>query len=297
MKQGKASTTAGDAAGARALHTLFEKPVIFDDPYALGFASPRFRKLADRPILRFFVMQFIFRKIRPVAGQVLARARYAEDLLDGALGSGVRQYVIIGAGYDSFALRRPNLAGHLKLFEIDHPDTQARKLEKISQLELKPPEMVEYVAVDFERETVAEGLARSGFRTDIPTFFSWLGTTAYLSREATEGTLRAIAQYAAPGSEIVFDYMLPDKAIPKSEIRTSRHLKKFTQQRGEPLIGEIDPVELEALLEGLDWELIEDLDGSEQEARYFSGRSDGLRPWAATNFAHARTNPAHSIVK
>ncbi len=288
MEKGQASSTAGDAAGARALHTLFESPVIFDDPYAIDFASPRYRKIASNPVLRFFVMRFIFSKIRPVAGQVLARARYAEDLLQEAVRSGMQQYVIVGAGYDSFALRNPDLDGRIKLYEIDHPDTQTSKLERLQALELRSPAMVEYVPVDFERETVADGLARSGFSPDQPAFFSWLGTVPYLTPEATENTLRAIAGYAATESQIVFDYMLPEHCIPQEEMRTTRALKRFTQQRGEPLIGELIPDDLGRLLKTLGWELLEDLDVNAQTQRYFADRSDGLRPWAASSFAHAK---------
>jgi len=288
MNKGQASNGAADAAGARALHVLFEQPLVFDDPYALGFASPRFRNMADKPLLHFLIMHVLCRKMRPVSGQILARARYAEDLLDRALANGIQQYVIIGAGYDSFALRRPNLKSHLKLFELDHPLTQARKREKIAQLKLRPPEMVEYVALDFERESVAEGLARSGFNADTPAFFSWLGTVPYLTHEATAGTLSSVAQVAARGSEIVFDYMLPDSAIEKSERRNTQALKKFTQKRGELLISAMEPAELESCLDTLGWELLENINAQEQERRYFTGRRDGLRPWAASNFAHAR---------
>ena len=291
MEKGKASSTAGDAAGARALHTLFESPVVFDDPYALGFASPNYQKMANNRLLRFFVTTFVLNKIRPVAGQVLARARYAEDLLLEAIAQGMRQYVIIGAGYDSFALRNPQLDGELKIYEIDHPDTQASKREKLAELNLQPPSMVEYVPVDFEHETVADGLARSSFQPHAAGFFSWLGTVPYLTRSATENTLRALAQHSAPGSQIVFDYMLPEHLVPASEMRTTRALKKFTEYRGEPLIGEIDPAELAALLDNLGWQLLEDLEFDEQARRYFGNRSDGLRPWAASSFAHALVRP------
>ena len=287
MQKGQASSTAGDAAGARALHVLFESPVIFDDPYALDFASPRFQKIATNRLLRFFIMRFVFSRIRPVAGQVLARARYAEDLLRDAIDQGVEQYVIVGAGYDSFALRHPELEGKIRIYEIDHPDTQASKLQKLKTLGLATPSMVEYVPVDFESEAISDGLARSNFRTDAPAFFSWLGTVPYLSQEAVESTLRAIAGEAAPGSQIVFDYMLPEHRIPSGELRTTRALRRFTEQRGEPLIGEIDPAELPDLLARLGWTLQQDLGLEAQPQRYFQNRTDGLRPWAASNFAHA----------
>ncbi|MEM1112119.1 MAG: SAM-dependent methyltransferase [Pseudomonadota bacterium] len=287
MQKGKASTTAGDAAGARALHTLFEQPVILDDPFALDFASPNFRRIANNRLLRFFVMRFIFSKIRPVAGQVLARARYAEDLLHEAVAQGMAQYVIVGAGYDSFALRNPSLENQINIYEIDHPDTQASKRQKFEALGLETPDMVEYAPVDFEVETVADGLARSGFASDQPAFFSWLGTVPYLTRPATESTLSAIARFSAPGSRIVFDYLLPEYCIPQEELKTTKALKKFTEQRGEPLIGELVPQELPAFLESLGWRLEADLDVEAQAQRYFTDRDDGLRPWAASRFAYA----------
>jgi O-methyltransferase involved in polyketide biosynthesis len=137
---------------------------------------------------------------------------------------------------------------------------------------------------------VADALAGSGFRADKPAFFAWLGTTMYLSRSATLGTLEAIARLAAPRSEVVFDYLVPDEVLSSSDRQVVARLKRFTARRGEPLIGEFHPAELDEVLGAIGLELIENLSGTEQEKRYFADRADGFKPLAASFFARARVS-------
>jgi len=138
---------------------------------------------------------------------VIIRSRYAEDALKAAAQRGTRQYVLIGAGFDSFVLRRPAFANGLEIFEIDHPATQALKIERIRTCGITLPASVHFIAADLAHETLASALARSSFRSDEPAFFSWLGVTVYLTREANMATLRAVAASSAAGSELVFTYV------------------------------------------------------------------------------------------
>src|SRR6185437_16545034 len=135
---------------------------------------------------------------------VIIRSRYAEDALKAAAQRGTRQYVLIGAGFDSFVLRRPAFANGIEIFEIDHPATQALKIERIRACGITLPASVHFIAADLASETLASALARSSFRGGEPAFFSWLGVTVYLTREANMATLRAVASSSAAGSELVF---------------------------------------------------------------------------------------------
>lgn len=290
MQQGRASRTAQVAAAARAAHPLYASPPIFEDPYALGFTSPGWRRILLHRPLRWLVFDGVLRTLRPVGLQVVARSRYAEDCLARAIETGVRQYVIVGAGFDSFALRRRDLADRIQVFEIDHPDTQRLKRARLHELEVELPKNLHFAAVNFEKETIAEGLARTDYRPGESAFFSWLGTTPYLTRSATLDTLRSIAGSARPGSEIVFDYLTSEDALTPSERRQVRRLKRFTARRGEPLIGEFRPDEIGPVLRSVGFELIENLSGRAQEQRYFAGRSDGLRPMPDSYFAHAKVS-------
>ena len=288
MQEGRASRTAEVAAATRAIHHLDGGPRVFDDPYALQLTSPTLRRIVEARPARWFLTQVAFRWRRAVSAEVVARSRYAEDLLEEAIAGGIHQYVLVGAGFDSFALRHRDSHSDLRIFELDHPDTQRVKVERILALDIELPSMVEFVEIDFEEEPVADALASSSYEPARPAFFSWLGTTPYLSNAATTATLSSIAGYAALGSEIAFDYLVPDEALSSSERRVVQKLKHFTARRGEPLIGEIHPDKLKALLESTGLELIANFSGRDQKDRYFAGRNDGIHPLPSFYYAHAR---------
>lgn len=292
MKEGRASRTAEIAAATRALHHLYDEPSIFDDPFALDFTSQVWRRLILTKPLRWFMFDVVLRSMRPIAAQVVCRSRYAEDLLEDAIAAGISQYVIVGAGFDSFALRRRDLETTIRVFEVDHPDTQRAKRQRLQALGVDLPNNLEFVAVDFESEVLTDGLRRSEFHAGRRAFFSWLGTTPYLSTSATLDTLASIARSSAPESEVIFDYLVPEEILSDAEKRTVRKLKRFTARRGEPLIGEFHPAHLGKQLESIGLELIENVSGAEQEKRYFAHRRDGLRPMGASYFAHARVSQA-----
>ena len=223
MKEGRASRTAESAAAARAVHYLYHSPTIFEDPFALEFTSPVWRRIIVTRPLRWFVFNVLLRSLLPVAAQVVARSRYAEDLLEQAIAAGVRQYVIVGAGFDSFALRRRDLEPTVRVFELDHPDTQRAKRRRLLTLGVDQPNNVEFVGIDFEHESVADGLTRSNYQPARPAFFSWLGSTPYLSNAATLGTLGSIARLAAistrESGRTSSDPKAPNSSYPPSSVR------------------------------------------------------------------------------
>jgi methyltransferase (TIGR00027 family) len=199
LKQGRLSRTANKVAIRRAAHQLFDQPKVLDDPLAVPIIGVEaVEKLRSSPKERQHPISRAFRAF------MAARSRYAEDQLAKAIEERVAQYVVLGAGLDTFAYRNPH-AAYLQVFEVDHPATQAWKLERLQTAGIAIPTSLKFVPVDFERQTLAAGLAQGGFDSGSPAFFSWLGVTPYLTRESCIATLRFIAQLP-PGSGVAFDF-------------------------------------------------------------------------------------------
>jgi methyltransferase (TIGR00027 family) len=284
MEEGQASATAVAAALHRAGHLLWDDtPKIFQDPLALGLSG-----VASESVLqaRLEAMQAAqARQSTPDVAQVLFRCgrtsvvlrqRYAEDALDDAVARGVGQYVILGAGLDSFAYRRPDLAAVLRIFEVDHPATQHWKRARLRDLNVTLPSNLTFIPLDFEQHTLVDGLHAGGHRPDVPTFFSWLGVTHYLTEEAVFTTLRYVASLAA-GTEIVFQYYVPE-ALCKEEDRPIVKLwKAWLSTHGEPVLSLFEPSILATRVLELGFTQIWDVGPEEADARYCAGRMDGLR--------------------
>ncbi len=219
---------------------------------------------------------------------VVIRSRYAEDALKEATNRGTRQYVLIGAGFDSFALRRPAFSETLEIFEIDHPATQTFKIQRIKDCGISLPPSVHFVSADLANEDLAAALARSSFRRDEPAFFSWLGVTVYLTREANLATLRAVANVSAPGSELVFTYVDQDEFVPGRSRSPGDANAKAAAMVGEPYLSGFDPREIANDLMNTGLELIEDLDGRKMSERYRRTGANGLHPPVSLHIALAR---------
>jgi methyltransferase (TIGR00027 family) len=215
------------------------------------------------------------------------RSRYTEDALRDAIRQGITQYVILGAGLDSFAYRQPPQAQGLNIFEVDHPATQAWKRSRMRELQIAIPSNLTFVPVDFERQTLAEELRKSGHQSTVPTFISWLGVTMYLTEEAIFETLRYVASLA-PGSEIVFQYVLPDSLLNDESRSLVATLKAATAARGEPFISAFAPDALAAQVKALGFQHMWDLGPQEANARYFTGRTDGLKVLPMFNLMRAQ---------
>lgn len=291
MKDDNASVTAEIVAALRAYHTLYESPKVFDDPFALHFCNQRWQRILKSPLRRRFVFELFVRGTKPVALEVIGRARYTEDLLENAIQDGVTQYVILGAGYDSFCLRRPDLEDKLAVYEIDFPATQEVKKARMQAFHKHAPKNLRYVAVNFEQESLADGLARSDFDPQQKTFFSWLGVTMYLTRETSLATLQSIANNSPPGSEIVFDFIV-SKAL-KEVMRKpeSQKISKMVSKLGEPFIGFFAKDEMSDLLASVGMQLIETVSPREQQARFHQYRKDRVKTVSRAYFAHARVAP------
>jgi methyltransferase (TIGR00027 family) len=296
-----ASQTALATALMRAVHTRFDRPQLIDDPWADRLVSDDERAVLCQRILadadpdaraRLLALgsdqAVIAAALRrhPTYGGVILRSRYAEDALATAVAQGVRQYVLVGAGFDSFCVRQPRYAHALTIFEIDQPASQALKRRRLAEAGLAVPDNVRFVAADLSREPLATVLADAGFARAVPAFFSWLGVTIYLPREANLATLRAIATASAPGSELVFTYI--DQRILDGASPTMERMRARRAQLGEPWVSGFDPTTLATTLANLGLALSEDLVGRELTARYCTGRDDGLSAGLAGHVARAR---------
>lgn len=219
---------------------------------------------------------------------VVIRSRYAEDALREATIRGISQYVLIGAGLDSFVLRRPAFSDALTIFEIDHPATQTLKIQRIEECGMSLPPSVQFIAADLANENLVSVLARSRFRTDEKAFFSWLGVSVYLTRHANLATLRAVASCGAPGSELVFTYVdqaefAPDKSQPPHSENA-----RVVAQIGEPWISGFNPDEIVNDLTCVGLELVENLDGKAMWERYRGSKTTLGQPPASLHIALAR---------
>jgi methyltransferase (TIGR00027 family) len=277
------SFTAIMAAMMRAAHMVLDsEPKIFSDPFALRLSGAEDHEellstlnALQRAVMANFgqeLTQALFKYLRSVTTM---RSRYTEDELSQAIDCGVTQYVILGAGLDSFAYRREDLVGVVQVFEVDLPVTQYWKRTRLRALEIVPPTNLTFIPLDFERETLTDALRTGGYQPDKPGFFSWLGTTHYLTPSAVFKTLREIACFAA-GSEIVFQYQVSEALLDKDSRQLLAVLKAGGAKNGEPWLCFFDPTSLAAQVRELGFAQVSDFGPEEARTRYFAGRTDKL---------------------
>ncbi|HEV2708835.1 MAG TPA: SAM-dependent methyltransferase [Edaphobacter sp.] len=267
MEQAKPSRTALRVAMRRAAHQIYDaKPLVFDDPIAVPILGDTYaeevRRTPTRPDRPSSVSLRAF---------LVARSRYAEDNLARAVAHGVSQYVLLGAGLDTFAHR--NSYPELRVFEVDHPATQLWKRDLLDIGGITKPDRLTYAPVDFESESLPEQLAAAGFDASVPSFFAWLGVVPYLTATAFRATLEFIATQPQ-GSGLVLDYAQPRHVLPMLEQLEHDSLASRVALAGEPFQLFFTPEEIAAELSG--FREIEDLGTGEINTRYFAGRSDSL---------------------
>jgi methyltransferase (TIGR00027 family) len=269
MKTGRASKTALRVAIRRAAHQLVDRPPVLTDPVAVRLIGSGFAR--DMKRARHRVAQD-FRFFLSV------RSRYAEDLLAAFTAEGGSQYVVLGAGLDTFAYRNPFAA--LRVFEVDFPATQEWKRGLLAEAAIDLPGNLTFVPLDFEHQALAEGLAKAGFDNRKPAFFGWLGVVPYLTLEAFRTTLGVIAQLPA-GSAVCFDYEAPPATLSPARQKIFHRLAGRVAEAGEPFRLFFAPGELESEVRRAGFQRFELRNAEALNETYFKNRTDGLRLSAA----------------
>lgn len=265
METGQASKTALRVAIRRAAHQLMDKPPIFHDPITVRLVGTGFARDMER------AQHKVARDFR---AYMAARSRFVEDQLAVASAQGVTQYVVLGAGLDTFAWRNP-FPG-LRVFEVDFPATQEWKRGLMDEAGLAKPEGLAFVPLDFERKALATGLVEAGLDPGQRAVFGWLGVVPYLTLEAFRATLGDITRMPA-GSCVIFDYGLSAEALGPLRRLALKALSERVASAGEPFKLLFEPDELERELRRSGFGRIEQRDSADLNALYFTGRDDGLR--------------------
>jgi methyltransferase (TIGR00027 family) len=262
------SQTAVMTAVARALHREEPTEKVLDDDLAFPLAGEQGTAILAR--LRSEVPPDL---LVAFSRWVCVRARLPEDIVERAVADGVRQYVILGAGLDSFAYRRPDLLDRLRVFEVDHPASQAWKQARLRELGVVVPANLVFSPVDFERQTLRDGLERAGFDFSALAVFSWIGVTMYLTVGAIEATLTTVTECPA-GTQIVMTYNVPTPSLDRGALGTRNVLARIAADMGEPFVSLFEPAEAEDLLRRMGFDDIVDFGPEEAIQTYFAGRDD-----------------------
>jgi methyltransferase (TIGR00027 family) len=274
------SLTARGAAVHRAVHQKVEGGAIFADAFAASILDDETRANLDEAATD--------PSQRPMRLFIAARSRFSEDALAACVARGARQVVVVGAGLDTFALRNPHAGQGVRVFEVDHPATQRWKRERLKQAALAIPSSLTFTPVDFEQQSLGDGLAAAGFLADRPAFFQWLGVVPYLTRQAFSLTLDFIA--AVPDSEVVFDYAEPFENYPAERRDNVMAIAERAAARGEPWLGLYQPAEISEMLRSKGFRTVEDLGLAELTERFYGALKEGIRIGPGGHVVRARKN-------
>ena len=282
VRQGTPSRSAHRVAMLRAVHPLLDEPPILSDPIALPLLGASTEAaLRDDPFALNDPMS------RGLRGALVARSRFVEDELSRCVAAGVRQYLVLGAGLDTFAYRNPYHAEDLRVFEVDHPGTQRWKQQLLADAGIGVPASLTFVPADFERDDLGDVLRQAGFRADRAACVSWMGVTMYLTAEAVSATLRTVAGFAA-GSCLCFDYRVPVTMLNPVERAINEFMEQQIAALGEPWLSTFDPPQLQTQLLDLGFSSAASATPDELNARYFARRKDGLRTGGGVRIMCAR---------
>ncbi len=272
MEDGQASMTAQMVALSRVAHMEFDKPpYIFEDPLARDFVAPEMMPFLDllktppdpHPGLqnsRIFLPY---------------RARLIEDRLAAMYAQGLRQYVLLGAGLDSYALRQDPSMADLQIFEVDHPDSQSFKQARMQANEWHAPGNLHYAACDFEVSGVDEALTQTCYDPGAPSLIAWAGVVPYLSKESVVDTIARVSQCTAPGSVLMFDYMPVRAELSEDDCAIIRIMNDYTSGENEPFVNAYETEEIKTVFEDAGFARLDHDDVDAGRRRFFEGRQDG----------------------
>ncbi|MER6066251.1 class I SAM-dependent methyltransferase [Streptomyces sp. NPDC001792] len=282
-RTGTPDNTAVRCALWRAMHVQIDPPPhVLEDEVGLRLVDPgdgwRDRPDMDPEATRGF------------RAAMVARARFIEDLVAEEADRGVDQYVLLGAGLDTFAQRRPETASRLHVFEVDQPGTQNFKRRRLAELGYGVPDRLHLVPVDFETSAGSwpERLAAAGFDQGRPAVVASTGVTMYLTKEATAATLRQLARLA-PGSTLALTFLLPEHLVDERDRAGLRASETGARASGTPFLSFYTPDEMLTLAREAGFEEAHHIPGASHTERYFTGRTDGLRPSTGEDVLLART--------
>lgn len=282
METAAPDSTAVRVALWRAMHVQIDPPPhVLVDEVGLQLADPHDAWRSRPDMDPTFTSSF--------RAAIVSRARYIEDLIAEQASRGVAQYVLLGAGLDTFAQRRPEIASRLRVFEVDRPAPQAWKRQRLIELDLGVPEWLRLVPVDFEAgRSWWEELTTAGFDSGQQAVVASTGVSMYLTKEANEATLREIASFA-PGSTLVMSFLLPQELLEERDRPGLQMAARGARASGTPFISFYEPDELLALAREVGFRGVRHVSGIELAERYFAGRTDGLRPSSGEDLLVATT--------
>lgn len=292
MKPDSASKSALAAAAVRAIESYRPwKERLFEDRFACRFLPPVWRgiiELLRLPGLGSAVLAMRERQFPGVMGNLFCRTRFIDDALRDALGKGLDQVVILGAGFDSRAYRIPGIE-QTSVFEVDHPAPQAEKQARLKRMLGTLPSHVTFVPIDFDRQQLEDVMAAAAFRTGTRMFFIWEGVTQYITAEAVDATFRYVSRAAATGSEIVFTYIRRGIVDGSARSAADQKLVSVLQRVGMPWVFGLDPTELAQYLAERGLKLIKDLGASDYQARYLDPIGRKMNVFEGERIALAHT--------
>jgi methyltransferase (TIGR00027 family) len=265
MEIGKASKTALRVAIRRAAHQLVDVPPVLDDPIAVRLVGLGYRGKMGR------ASHQVGRDFRAF---MAARSRYVEDRLAEAVANGVEQFVVLGAGLETFAYRNPFPS--LRVFEVDFPATQEWKRGLLEEAGIALPKSLVFVPLDFEHKALAEGLAEAGFDDKKAAFFGWLGVAPYLTLDTFRATLDPITKLPV-GSGVSFDYAFSPETLSPPRRRVFDRLAGRVAAAGEPFRLFFTPEEMEQEVQRAGFRRMKQVDSDGLNEIYFQGRADGLK--------------------
>jgi len=284
--QGPSSTFNG-AAVRRAVHVRYERPPVLDDDWALKLIDRKSRLLVRiPPLYRKFLAPHQLPS-KALFAFSISNLRLAEDLVEQGLTAGIHQYLLLGAGLDSFGVRRADLADRLRVFELDHPVAQAVKRERIVRARGSVPDNVELVPIDFESTTIAQALAESSHDRDQPSTVSWLNTIAYLTVDATVTSLRGLGEVSAPGSRLILNYPPNARLAPEARAALAA-VRESVARKGEPFRATFEPDDMARYVADAGFVVEQHLTETDLDERFFAGRTDDLRPTVPSRTIVAR---------
>jgi methyltransferase (TIGR00027 family) len=265
----------------RAVHQLLDRPLVFEDSLALRILGAEEAERLQRDPFRYNVPAFL-----SLRASLVVRSRLAEDEWADARRRDVRQYVILGAGLDTYPYRHRQ-DDESRIYEVDLPSMQRWKRDYLRMAGIEEPASVTFVPTDFGSSTLADALTAAGFRRNEPAFFSWLGVTMYLEETAFLGTMGFIGSLAS-GSEVVFDYAVSPGLLSARERRGREIFASRAAEYGEPWKLFFEPSDIVGTLRTLGFNEVEDFGPDELQGRYLAGRKDGLRKSGGSHLVCAK---------